>query len=175
MDWSICVDAIRCAEYMAKYTAKCETISEGASKIIKEVLKTNIQDGILQVSPLKLIKRMFMKLHAANDYAGYMVAHHNLSLPLYRTSFKFVPISINQSRNINLRQLRKNQEEKKNQEIKENSNENNYCKSLLFETLLDFYRNRMIIDNMLEPIDENVSNLYFLQIFLYLHLAFWFF
>ena len=127
MDWSICVDPIRCAEYMAKYTAKCETISDTSSQIIKEVLNTNIQDGIMQISPLKLVKRMFMRLHGSNDYASYMVARHNLSLPLYHTSFKFENVCIYYSRKINIKQLRKFQQDKEKNNID--------CQLVLFKTL----------------------------------------
>ena len=71
MDWSICVDPIRCAEYMAKYTAKSEKLSEKAQNIINQVLKLHIQDGLLNVSPLHFLKSIFMKIHGLRDYAAY--------------------------------------------------------------------------------------------------------
>ena len=190
MDWSICIDAIRCAEYMAKYTAKCEKITDVSNKIINEVLKTDIQNGILQVSPLKMVKRIFMKLHGANDYPAYIVARHNLSLSLYQTSFTFKPIGINHSRNINLRRLREIQQEKKNNEIHEDldadsddEQKNNTRESLIYQKMIDYYANRMIINDIPIPENEKVSNIFPFEkniiiqfnVFFFVHFFFFFF
>ena len=175
MDWSICIDAIRCAEYMAKYTAKCEKITDVSNKIINEVLKTSIQDGALQISPLKMVKRIFMKLHGANDYPAYIVARHNLSLSLYQSSFTFKPIAIHHSRSINLKRLREIQQERKNNELDEDLDEdlnedldsesdeklkekkNKKTDSLIYKKMIDYYANRMIIKNIPMPNDQEVS------------------
>ena len=165
MDWSICVDAIRCAEYMAKYTAKCEKITDVSNKIINEVLKADIQDGILQVSPLKMVKRIFMKLHGANDYPAYIVARHNLSLPLHHTSFTFKPVAINHCRNINLRKLREIQQEKKNNEDLDDDSDdekkNNKRESLIYKKMIDYYANRMMMINVIPMPDDQQVNVVF--------------
>ena len=149
MDWSICIDPIRCAEYMAKYTAKSEKISETTQNILNQVLKLHmrtiyiilnimqnnintfhIQDDILTVTPLHFLKSAFMKLHALRDYAAYEVAHHNLGLPFIFTSMKFELVSLLQNRTLDLSKLRKFQT-------------NHQRTTIIKKTLLDYYATRV--------------------------------
>ena len=132
MDWSLCVDPIRCAEYMAKYTARTETISETAQTIMNQVLKLHIEDDTLKVTPLRFLQSIFMKLQGSRDYGAYEVAHHNLGLPMVTTSIKFELVSLLSSRTINLHKLRQYQKNHKDSNI-------------IYKTLIDFYANRFLL------------------------------
>ena len=132
MDWCICVDPIRCAEYLTKYTAKCEVISTVAEKIIDEVLKTYIIRDALTVTPLTFVKSVFMKLHGLRDYAAYEVAHNNLNIPMVFTSMKFQSVSIFKSNKVNLSKLRQQQQ-----------NNKIVTSKVLYKNLTDYYASRL--------------------------------
>ena len=109
VDMQIIVDADACARYLTKYAAKGEPTSKQASTILNNTMD-QLRDTDTTSS---VLKRAMIQVAGERDISAQETAHMLLSTPLYGSTFQFITLSLDNSR-----QLQLNNEDDADQPIK---------------------------------------------------------
>jgi hypothetical protein len=95
-DIRVVIDHHACVEYLSKYVAK----GEPKSPMLKETFNAVMKNVGSNVHPSKVMKKLMMKSLGERDISAQETMHLLLSLKLYATTFKVLPINLNGSRKI---------------------------------------------------------------------------
>jgi len=96
MDLQIIMDPVACAQYIAKYTTKCEISSKEKVKFIRDIIKTSPDVDTNE----RILRRCAMRSEGNRDLGAQEIKFLNMHLPLVESSFDFHAISLNGRRSI---------------------------------------------------------------------------
>ena len=128
-DIQVIIDHYACVEYLTKYAAK----TEPRSALVTQAFNSIVQNVGNSSDPHKAIKKVIMKTIGERDYAAQETMHHLLSLKLYSSTFNVIPVSLNGSRRVHVK-------------------DGDICTD---NSLLDVYANREQYDNSADVMDLN--------------------
>ena len=95
-DIQIVIDYEACIEYLAKYASK----SEPKSPALKQSLKDILQNVSSHCQSHTIIRKLMMKALGERDISAQETMHHLLSLRLYSSTYRVIPVSLDGSRRL---------------------------------------------------------------------------
>ncbi len=96
VDLQIIIDTLACARYLAKYAAKGEPRSQGASAVFKACVGGLRDDS----DPRSALRSAMIRAVGERDFSAQETAHMLLSLPLVSCTFSFATLSLTGDRQI---------------------------------------------------------------------------
>jgi len=161
MDFQIIMDPVACAQYIAKYTTKCETSSKQKVKFMRDIIMSSPEIDTNE----RILRRCAMKSEGNRDLGAQEIKFLNMGLPLVESSFKFTSVSLKGQRI-----LRNIDDADEQSEVMVES-----VKSASYPSLRDLYAERLtftftdkcikILPDMdLKDMNFNTFLIYFMQI-----------
>ena len=80
--------------------AECASKAELRSAVLKQALNSIMRSTNPETNPSKLKRKIMMKVPGDSDFSAQETMHHLLSLKLYSSTFRVLPISLNGSRKL---------------------------------------------------------------------------
>ena len=92
VDLQLIVDVNACARYLTKYISK----SEPRSKASSEMFANCVSATSVSMSASTVFRKCMIKTVGERDYGAQETAHLLFSLPLYRCTYNFVTLSLDE-------------------------------------------------------------------------------
>jgi len=97
-DIQVVIDHYACVEYLTKYAVK----DEPSTPILKAAFTTIVNNAPSNSNPHGVFQKIVMKTLGEQDYAAQETMHHLLSLKLHSSRFTVIPVSLNESRRVQI-------------------------------------------------------------------------